>query len=149
MSRRIRAARATVASVSQVVSFVLSCYGKSMPFVAVARLADLPERRGVCVSVGRCEIAVFKIEGEVFAIDNTCPHRAGPLSEGDVFGTHVYCPMHAWGFDLRSGLSHTNKRAWVRSYPVRIEEGQVEVEVEEKDLVAGAVDDPEAVDYEP
>ena len=114
-----------------------------MPFVDVAALSDLPEHRGVCLTVGRCELAVFKVEGEVFAIDNTCPHRGGPLSEGDIVGGQVFCPMHAWGFDLRSGLSTTNSRARVRTYPVRLANGQVEVEIEEHDL-SGEPADPES-----
>jgi len=120
-----------------------------MPFLPIARLDELPERRGVCRTVGRCEIAIFKVEGEVFAIDNSCPHRGGPLSEGEVFTTNVYCPMHAWGFDLRTGRSHTNVRARVRSYPLRLVDGQVEVLLEEVDLNAELPDDPETVDSEP
>jgi len=116
-----------------------------MPFVAVARLADMPERRGVCIKMGRCELAVFKVEGEVFAIDNTCPHRGGPLCEGDVFSMHVYCPLHAWGFDLRTGQSNVSKRTLVRTYPVRLTDDQVEVQLEESDLQSP----PEAIDFEP
>jgi nitrite reductase (NADH) small subunit len=119
-----------------------------MPWIAAAPLADLPERKGICIARGRCEIALFKIEGEVFAIDNTCPHRGGPLSEGDVFTTHVYCPMHAWGFDLRTGISHTNRRVSVRAYPVRIADGQVEIELSEADLADDGPDEAESIDSE-
>ncbi len=121
-----------------------------MPFVSVARFDDLPDRRGVCVTAGRCEIALFRIDGEVYAVDNSCPHRGGPLSEGDVINTQVYCPMHAWGFDLRTGLSHTNLRAHVRTYPLQITDGRVEVALEEADLIPGdAYEDPESIDSEP
>jgi nitrite reductase (NADH) small subunit len=119
-----------------------------MPFVAVAALSDLPERRGVCVTAGRRELALFKLGGEVFALDNCCPHRGGPLSEGDIVEGKVFCPLHAWGFELRTGQSSTNPRAHVRSYPVRLANGQVEVELDELDLVDGAPDDPESFDSE-
>ena len=39
-----------------------------------------------------------------FATDNTCPHRGGPLAEGDLIGDEIICPWHLWGFDVRTGL---------------------------------------------
>jgi nitrite reductase (NADH) small subunit len=116
-----------------------------MPFVAVGDLSDLPESRGVCKTVGRCEIALFKVGADVFALDNTCPHRGGPLSEGDIIAGQVFCPLHAWGFDLRTGQSSTNWRARVRSYPARVVDGQVQVQLDEPDL---ALEDPESFDSE-
>ena len=119
-----------------------------MPFVSVTHYDQLPERRGHCAVVGRCELAVFKVNGEVFALDNTCPHRGGPLSEGDIVGDQIFCPLHAWGFKLRTGQSTTNPRARVRSYPVRVVDGRVEVEVEESDLAEGDREDQEFFDSE-
>jgi NAD(P)H-dependent nitrite reductase small subunit len=111
-----------------------------MRFVTVAAANELPEHRGVCVGVGRQELAVFKVGGEVFALDNSCPHRGGPLAEGDVIAGQVFCPLHAWGFDLRTGQSTTNWRARVRTYPVRMVDGQVEVGMDEVDLATEAPD---------
>lgn len=98
-------------------------------FLPVLPLADLPGGRGRCVAAGRRDVALFRVETEVFAIDNSCPHRGGPLSEGDLSGCVVYCPLHAWSFDLRTGVSPSNSRAKVGTYPVRVVEGIIEVEV--------------------
>jgi len=117
-----------------------------MPFVPVVAFSELVERRGVCIGVGRLELALFKVDGELFALDNSCPHRGGPLSEGDIVGRQLFCPLHAWGFDLRTGQSSTNSRARVRSYPVRVVSGQVEVLLEDKDLAEGGPGDPDSFD---
>ena len=108
-------------------------------FVSVGPIADLPVGKGRCVSVGGQDVALFHVEEGVFAIDNGCPHRGGPLSEGDVSGCIVYCPLHAWSFDLKTGISPGNPRATVGTYPVRVIDGQVEVEVSDSPGVqAGA-----------
>jgi nitrite reductase (NADH) small subunit len=98
-------------------------------FLPVLPAADLPPGRGRCVTVGRRDVALFRVEGEFFAIDNACPHRGGPLSEGDLSGCVIYCPLHAWSFDLRTGVSPSNARARVGTYPVRVVDGTIEVEV--------------------
>ncbi len=103
--------------------------GKFLPVLPASELAP---GRGRCVTAGRREVALFQVEGEVLAIDNVCPHRGGPLAEGDVSGCVVYCPLHAWSFDLRTGVSPSNARARVETYPVRVLDGVVEVEVPEE-----------------
>lgn len=90
---------------------------------------ELVSGKGRCVSAGGRELAIFRVEGELFAIDNSCPHRGGPLAEGDVEGCVVHCPLHAWGFDLRTGVSPSNPKSRVQSYPARIVGGRVEVEL--------------------
>jgi nitrite reductase (NADH) small subunit len=101
--------------------------------VRVANIGDLSPGKGRCIDLGEGhELAIFKIEGQVYAIDNHCPHRGGPLAEGDVTGCVVYCPLHAWSFDLRTGISPGNPRAAVRTFPVQVtSEGDVVVEVDE------------------
>lgn len=104
---------------------------------------ELVSGRGRCVSVGGRELAIFQIEGEVFAIDNGCPHRGGPLAEGDLAGCVVYCPLHAWSFDLRTGGSPSNPKIRVGSYPARLVAGWVEVELPDEDGFAGREAEPE------
>ncbi|XDB00384.1 nitrite reductase small subunit NirD (plasmid) [Sulfitobacter sp. LCG007] len=71
-------------------------------------------------------IAVFRTaEDEVFAIDNTCPHKGGPLAEGIVHGHSVTCPLHNWVFDLRTGLAQGADSGSVATYPVRVHEGRL------------------------
>ena len=91
----------------------------------VARLSDLTPGRGHCVKIESGErswnLALFNVEGKFYAIDNTCPHRGGDLAEGDLDGFTVYCPLHAWMFDVRTGASPTISHAKVPSYPVTVE----------------------------
>ncbi len=71
---------------------------------------------GACllVRVGKTEIALFNILGTVFAIDNRCPHRGGPLIRGYTDETGgIKCPMHGWRFDLRTGASRRPATATV------------------------------------
>ena len=94
-------------------------------WVAVARLADRAERGRTLVRVADTEIALFHVEGCVFAIDNRCPHRGGPLIRGFVEGSAVRCPMHGWCYDLASGESERPARATV--YPVRVDGDRISV----------------------
>ena len=63
-------------------------------FIKVASTADLAPGTAKCVEVAGKKIALFSLEGSFYAIDDTCTHRGGPLSEGDVSGEEVTCPWH-------------------------------------------------------
>jgi nitrite reductase (NADH) small subunit len=92
-------------------------------------LAELPLGRAKAVAAGEKRIAVFHTQQGIFAVDNTCPHRGGPLAEGDVIGDEIVCPWHLWGFDLRSGLCAGNPEIAVATHEVRIEGERILVRV--------------------
>jgi len=95
-------------------------------WTAVGRLGDLDERGRALVRVQGTEIALFRVDERVYAIDNRCPHRAGPLIRGFVEpGPAVRCPMHGWRYDLATGVSDRPARATV--YPVRVDGDQISV----------------------
>ena len=75
------------------------------------------------------ELAVFNVDGTFYAIDNACPHRGGPLAEGELDGCLVTCPWHAWDFDVRTGESVTDDLRVAR-YETKIEGETVLVSVE-------------------
>jgi nitrite reductase/ring-hydroxylating ferredoxin subunit len=75
----------------------------AVTFVAAARLTDITPDRPVIARVGEYEVAIFLVDGEVAAYENACPHQGGPIGEGQIEGTTVTCPWHAWTFDLHSG----------------------------------------------
>ena len=75
--------------------------------------------RAGCVAVLRAE------DYSVFALDDSCPHMGGPLSEGIVHGHSVTCPLHAWVFDLATGQAQGVDEGQVRTYPARTEGGRV------------------------
>lgn len=97
-------------------------------FVVAARLDELKEEIGVCVTVGDTRVALFRLGDEVFAINNVCPHEGGPLADGFVDGHNVLCPLHAWEFDLHTGRVIGGTESVAR-YPVRIEGNDVLVDV--------------------
>jgi nitrite reductase (NADH) small subunit len=74
------------------------------------------------------EIALFNVDGTFYALDNECPHRGGPLGEGDLEGCIVTCPWHAWQYDVRTGESITDDLKVAR-YDVKVEGGDVLVAV--------------------
>jgi nitrite reductase/ring-hydroxylating ferredoxin subunit len=71
----------------------------------VADIQDLPPGKSVCVEFGGEKVALFNVNGVVYAIANTCAHRGGPLSEGEVEETAVTCPWHGASFDLKTGAA--------------------------------------------
>ena len=71
----------------------------------VADLNDLPPGTSACVALGEEKVALFNVEGTFYAIADTCTHRGGPLSQGQVEGSTVTCPWHGACFDLRSGAA--------------------------------------------
>jgi ferredoxin-nitrite reductase len=81
------------------------------------------------VRAGGVDVALASTSGGVFAMDNVCPHSGGSLGDGQVEGGVVTCPLHGWQFECRTGRSLTEKRPSQRLYPVKVEAGQVLVQV--------------------
>ena len=99
-------------------------------FIDIAALDDIPRQGARLVKTPVGCVAVFRTaDDRVFAIDDTCPHKGGPLSEGIVHGTSVTCPLHAAVFDLNTGQA-TGADDWqVQTYTVRAEGGRVLLDV--------------------
>ena len=101
-------------------------------FIKVGTQAEFEDLEGgKLVEVGGQKIAVFNMGGKYYAIENTCPHRGGPLAEGMVAGDEVICPWHGSRFNIKTGAFLTPPaRQGVKSFPVRVAENDVEVEIE-------------------
>jgi nitrite reductase (NADH) small subunit len=94
--------------------------------IEIGRLADIPRRGARCVRTPMGVIAVFRtMEDRVFALENRCAHRGGPLSEGIVHGASVTCPLHNWVFDLETGKALGADEGEVRTYPVEVVDGRI------------------------
>ena len=71
-------------------------------------------------------IAVFRTAAEeAFALDDRCPHKGGPLSQGIVHGRAVTCPLHNWIIDLETGAARGADKGHVRSIPLKVENGRI------------------------
>ena len=99
--------------------------------VKVAQASGLSPGSGTTADAEGQRIALFNVDGTFYAIDDTCPHRGGPLGEGDVNGAVVTCPWHGATFDVRTGaVTGPPARASGRSFRVRVEGDVVLVEVD-------------------
>lgn len=95
-------------------------------FIDIASLDDIPRQGARVVKTHLGCIAIFRTaDDQIFALDDRCPHKGGPLSEGIVHGTSVTCPLHAAVFDLTSGQATGTDDWQVRTYPVRTEGGRL------------------------
>lgn len=97
---------------------------------SVAPLSALPPGTRKVVTVATRRVALFNVEGRIFAIDNLCPHEGAPLSEGELDGTILVCPWHTAEFDLTCGKVLCPPAVEdVRSYPVFVQDGTIEIEL--------------------
>ncbi|WP_299043587.1 nitrite reductase small subunit NirD [uncultured Tateyamaria sp.] len=95
-------------------------------WIDIAALDDIPQRGARVVKTRAGCVAVFRTAAdEVFALDNTCPHKQGPLAEGIVHGSAVTCPLHNWVISLETGLVQGNDEGQVATYPARVEGGRI------------------------
>jgi nitrite reductase (NADH) small subunit len=96
------------------------------PWIDIGALSDIPVQGARVVKTAAGCVAVFRTaDDRVFAMDDRCPHKGGPLSEGIVHGTAVTCPLHAWVFSLETGMAQGADDGAVATYPARIEAGRV------------------------
>jgi 3-phenylpropionate/trans-cinnamate dioxygenase ferredoxin component len=100
--------------------------------LAACRLSDLPPGEGYRFD-GDTPIALFNVDGEIYAIDDTCSHQEASLSAGWLEGHTVECPVHASRFDLRTGRPDgPPAKQSVRTYPVTVCEGVVHVHLADR-----------------
>jgi len=95
-------------------------------WVDIGALEDVPRRGARVVKTPLGCVAVFRTEDdEVYALDDRCPHKAGPLSQGIVHDRSVTCPLHNWVIDLASGQVKGPDEGRVATVPLRSESGRL------------------------
>ena len=97
--------------------------------VRIADAADVPAGSARVVEASGKAIALVNAGGRLYAVDNTCLHRGGPLGEGEIDGLVLTCPWHGWRWDVATGASTNNPAVRLACYPVTVEDGAVYVEV--------------------
>jgi nitrite reductase (NADH) small subunit len=99
-------------------------------WIDIAALEDIPRRGARTVRTAQGCVAVFRTQDDrVFALDDRCPHRGGPLSDGIVHGTAVTCPLHAWVISLETGMAQGADSGAVATHAARVEGGRVLLDV--------------------
>lgn len=101
-----------------------------MKRVTVAQLWEVPPGGRKVVDAGGKTLVLFNVEGQLHAIANECPHSYAPLSDGELCGTIVTCPLHGWRFDVASGACASVPGVRVDTYPVHVEGEEVQVELD-------------------
>jgi nitrite reductase/ring-hydroxylating ferredoxin subunit len=91
----------------------------------VALVSDVAPGTSRVIETGAGPVALYNVEGRIYATSNTCVHAGGPLGEGSLSGPTITCPWHGWSYDVTTGQCKTNPRAKVKSFPVEIKDGEV------------------------
>jgi nitrite reductase (NADH) small subunit len=95
-------------------------------WIDIGALDDIPARGARTVQTASGCVAVFRTaDDRVFALDNRCPHRGGPLADGLVHGALVTCPLHGWVISLETGLAQGADEGAVATFAARVENGRV------------------------
>jgi nitrite reductase/ring-hydroxylating ferredoxin subunit len=93
--------------------------------IKIAEKSEIPPGTGKVVATAGRVLALFNAGGSFLAVDNTCPHRGGPLGEGQLKGTIVTCPWHGWQFDLCTGASTHNPNASIRRVSLELQGDEI------------------------
>jgi nitrite reductase (NADH) small subunit len=103
----------------------------------ILAVTDIPKLGARVVRHGGLDIAVFRnAEDEVFALEDRCPHKGGPLSQGIVHGKKVACPLHGWNIELASGCAVAPDVGCAREYSIKIEGGRVWLDITAANIAA-------------
>jgi 3-phenylpropionate/trans-cinnamate dioxygenase ferredoxin subunit len=101
-----------------------------MAWHAAANLAELIDDTPLAVQVAGEAIALYRLQGQVYATQDCCTHEFAPLSEGFIEGDCIECPLHLARFNIRTGAVENGPATQpVKTYPVRIENGRIMVDV--------------------
>jgi len=98
-------------------------------WVHIGSASDIPEGGCKLVEAGGTKVAVFRIAGALHAMEDTCPHRGGPLSQGMIAGSKVTCPWHYWSFDIATGRNTTSEEIKVKVYPLDVRGDELFVDI--------------------
>jgi nitrite reductase (NADH) small subunit len=101
-----------------------------MPYVKLTTQPELPaEGEAKEFELGDKTICVANVNGAITAMDNVCLHMGGPLGQGYIEGNKIVCPWHGWEYDPKTGEVAGDPKSKLAVYPIKIENGDVMVEV--------------------
>ncbi len=99
-------------------------------WVKIGTMDDIPRQGSRCISLGEKTVAVFRtVDDQVFALEDKCPHKNGPLSQGIVHDGCVTCPLHNWVISLATGEAQGADKGATAAYGIRIENDAVFLDI--------------------
>jgi nitrite reductase/ring-hydroxylating ferredoxin subunit len=98
-------------------------------FIEVARLDQVPGGTGMSFTVADREVAIFNVDGTIYAMDDTCLHKGASLGTGKLEGNVVTCRAHGWRYDVTTGSTMNVPGYGVASYPTKVVDGKILVAV--------------------
>lgn len=94
----------------------------SHAWVQVGQLSDIPRQGARCVTVEGLRLGIFRTsDDKIYALEDKCPHRDGPLSQGIIHDGCVTCPLHNWVISLESGKAQGADEGATRTFSVRLD----------------------------
>jgi nitrite reductase (NADH) small subunit len=101
-----------------------------MNWIQVGKLDEIPRQGSRTVNTATGEIALFRsVDDQVFALNNRCPHKGGPLAQGIVHGKRVTCPLHSWVIDLETGSAVAPDVGCAHRHEIKVEGGIVFIDL--------------------
>ena len=95
-------------------------------WIEIGRIEDIPPLGARTVKTKNGDIAVFRTaQDKIYALQDKCPHKGGPLSQGIIHGDQVTCPLHDWKIQLGNGEAVAPDVGCARTHRVRVKEGQI------------------------
>jgi nitrite reductase (NADH) small subunit len=100
-----------------------------MAFLRATRVDEISEGTIREFQIDGKTVAIANVAGRLYAIDNVCLHRGGPLGQGELAGSTVTCPWHGWQYDVTTGKLIVNPAVALQCYPIEIRGQEVFVDV--------------------
>jgi nitrite reductase/ring-hydroxylating ferredoxin subunit len=101
----------------------------SDPWKAVCAASEVLEGQAKEVVLDSRIVAIFRSQGELFALDGMCAHQGGPIAQGIVAAGCVTCPWHGWQYELATGIQTINRQPLQQTFQVREADGQIEIKL--------------------
>lgn len=99
-------------------------------WIKIVNKDDIPQMGSRILNYQDTEIAIFKTrEEEVFAVNNTCPHKQGKLADGLVHDNNVTCPLHNWVINLEDGQAQGNDEGCTNTYETKVEDNFIYIKL--------------------
>ncbi len=103
-------------------------------FLKLCKVSDLIDRKGKRFIIDDTEIAVFKVDKDIYALSNICPHQHSALIyDGYIEDDCVVCPVHGWMFQLKTGKMK-NGNSGLTKFPIAVKDGDIFIKVIKKEL---------------